>query len=120
MSEPLAGFTVSKGRQILANLDEAGTRPGQRAHIEDGARLYIAYTHSGAIPARSGTTVGSGVATLYYINDSDVLTAKTDSTGANIVVTVKNLSTSTVGASKYVQLKREYGSGRWLVDFEDC
>ncbi len=44
----------------------------------------------------------------------------TDSAGANIVVTVKNLSTSVVGASKYIQIKREYYSGYWFVDFEDC
>lgn len=120
MSEPLAGFTVSKGRQILANLDEAGTSVGLRAQMPEQPRTAIAYTHSGTITARSGTTVGTGVATLYRIDSSNVLSAVTDSAGANIVVTVKNLSTSVVGASKYIQIKREYYSGYWFVDFEDC
>lgn len=120
MDDAVAGFKVEKAKRLSTFIDSIGSGTGSPSSVPEGPRTAIAYTHSGTIPARSGTTVGSGVATLYRINSSNVLEAVTDSASANIVVTVKNLSTSVVGASKYIQIKREYYSGQWFVDFEDC
>lgn len=122
MADAVAGFKPSTARRILKALNLTGVVPGVAGDPfpDEGPRTAIAYTHSGTITARSGSTVGTGVATLYRIDSSNVLSAVTDSAGANIVVTVKNLSTSVVGASKYIQIKREYYSGYWFVDFEDC
>lgn len=118
----VVGFRPQTARRILKQLNIEGTEqlPSGYPFPDDGARTAILYTHSTAIPARSGTTAGSGVAKLYRIGASDILETVKDSTNADIVVTVKNISASEVGAGKYIQAKREYYSGFWIVDFEDC
>lgn len=73
----------------------------------------IIKTPSGGIAARSGTTVSSASCDVFSI----VGTTLTD-TGNNI--DVYNISISPVGASKYGLAKKEYATGKWVIDFEDC
>lgn len=75
---------------------------------------YIAKNGGSTIAARSGTTPGSGTVTLYYIDSSNVLTS------LGVTVTAYNLAGSTVAADAWLQVKLESGSGKWLVDWEDC
>ena len=116
------GFRPATARRILKQLNIEGTEqlPSGYPFPDDGARTAIAYTHSGTITARSGTTVGTGVAKLARIGATDVLEFVKDSANADIVITVKNTSTSAIGASQYIQVKRDYYSGFWLVDVGEC
>lgn len=78
-----------------------------------GEHGVIIKTPSGGIAARSGTTVSYGSCDVFSI----VGTTLTD-TGNNI--DVYNVSISPVGASKYGLAKKEYATGKWVIDFEDC
>lgn len=78
-----------------------------------GEHGVIIKTPSGGIAARSGTTVSSASCDVFSI----VGTTLTD-TGNNI--DVYNISISPVGASKYGLAKKEYATGKWVIDFEDC
>lgn len=122
MADAVAGFKPSTARRILKALNLTGVVPGvaDDPFPDEGPRTAIAYTHSGTITARSGTTVGTGVAKLARIGASDVLEYVKDSTNADIVVTVKNTSTTAIAASQYIQIKRDYYSGFWLVDVGEC
>lgn len=73
----------------------------------------IIKTPAGGIAARSGTTVSSGSCDVYEI----VGTTLTD-TGVNI--DVFNISLGSVNASIFGTAKREYASGKWIIDLEDC
>ena len=73
----------------------------------------IIKTPAGGIAARSGTTVSSASCDVFSI----VGTTLTD-TGNNI--DVFNISIFAVGASKYGLAKKEYATGKWVIDFEDC
>lgn len=120
MPDEVYGFNRRDSEAVTNLIDRSGSRNSTKSGYAEEARTAILYTHSTAIPARSGTTAGSGVAKLYRIGASDILETVKDSTNADIVVTVKNISASEVGAGKYIQAKREYYSGFWIVDFEDC
>lgn len=78
-----------------------------------GEHGVIIKTPAGGIAARSGTTVSYASCDVFSI----VGTTLTD-TGNNI--DVYNISISAVGASKYGLAKKEYASGKWVIDFEDC
>jgi len=73
----------------------------------------IIKTPVGGIAARSGTTVASGSCDVFSI----VGTTLTD-TGVNI--DVYNISLGAVGASVFGTAKREYATGLWVIDLEDC
>jgi len=76
------------------------------------AQMAIAQTSS-TITARSGTTLGSGTATLYDCSGGTL-------TATSISETVYNLSTTSIATSRYVMIQREYITGLWLVVYEDC
>ena len=78
-----------------------------------GEHGVIIKTPAGGIAARSGTTVSSASCDVFSI----VGTTLTD-TGNNI--DVFNISISSVGGSKYGLAKKEYATGKWVIDFEDC
>ena len=78
-----------------------------------GEHGVIIKTPAGGIAARSGTTVSSASCDVFSI----VGTTLTD-TGNNI--DVFNISIFAVGASKYGLAKKEYATGKWVIDFEDC
>lgn len=75
----------------------------------------IAFT-TGGVTARSGATTGTGTAVIKKINPSggivDFDPVRT--------VNVRNVSSTAVGANKYIQLKRDSFSGLWIVDWEQC
>jgi hypothetical protein len=92
-----------------------GRRPGVGGGSGGGGGEHgvIIKTPAGGIAARSGTTVSSGSCDVFSI----VGTTLTD-TGNNI--DVFNISISSVGGSKYGLAKKEYATGKWVIDFEDC
>lgn len=86
-----------------------------------GLGVYMAKTSTGGIPAMSTSNVaGTGTVTLYKFSTSNALTAHTGSTGGNITVTAHNIARVSVGASKFIQLKQELLTGKYVVDYEDC
>jgi hypothetical protein len=115
----LATFTATAGSMfsVLGN-DEltSGATNVVKVMLTDPTRLVLAYTTAGAT-ARSGTTLGKGTATMYYLAVSGtdrVLTATTDTAAVDFY----NLSTVGVAGSKYIMLLR---FGDVLVcNWEDC
>jgi len=94
---------------------------GQRQQPTAVYRFLIGKTDGSGITARSGSTVGTGTVTLYYIDpDTDALTVKQDRNGDDVTVTVKNMSTTAVAASAYVQIGQEHMKGTYLAVWEDC
>ena len=92
------------------------SQPSTPAGADDSTRLVLAYTTGGAT-ARSGTTLGKGTAVMYYLADSGadrVLTAASYTTAVDF----HNLSTSVVGASKYIMLLRL--GNDYLCIWEEC
>ena len=78
-----------------------GAGPRENPYRYDG---YIMKTDGSGCTARSGTTVGSGTATPYYINGSNVLTAVQEG-GSDVSLDVYNISTETIAPNSYVQCK---------------
>jgi len=80
----------------------------------DATRLVIAYTTAGAT-ARVGTTLGVGEATIYYLAVSG---ADRVLTTTAVDVDFFNLSTTAVGATKYLMLLR--AGDVFVCNWEDC
>ena len=97
---------------FLATRTQDGTLIVVDVYARPGCGM-IGKVASGGITARSGTTAGSGTVTAYKMVGSTI-TATTESH------TVYNLSDAAIAADKYVQCKREWYTGTWFVDFEDC
>ena len=111
--EKVTGFTEADARSLLRLTGGAESpRPSQeqRYPLSQSA---IAYTGVSGVPARSGSTAGSATVTLYKLVGATL-------TSTSVTVTAYNLSTTAVAGSAYIQVKREYLTGKWLVDFEDC
>ena len=86
-----------------------------------GTGVYLAKTSTGGIPAMSTSNVaGSGTVDLYYISTANTLTLKVGSDGNTVTKTAYNISTWTIGANKWIQIKQEMLSGKFIVDYEDC
>jgi hypothetical protein len=85
----------------------------------DAPRLHIAYSTS-AITPRSGSTAGTGKATLKYIpGESGTATAIEDfADGAE--VDVYNIKPQPIDEDKLIYIAREFGSGKWVVLDEEC
>lgn len=96
-------------------LETDGRKPAERRH---GHRFiqncFLAKNGGTPIPARSGTTPGSGSVTLYKCDDTTLEAV----TGSGATVTAYNLSGATVAADAYLMLVR-IGNKLW-VNFEDC
>lgn len=92
-------------------------QPYQKAVIQN----WIAQTDGSGIAGRSGSVVGKGTVTLYYIDVATAtLTTVKDNLGADVTATAHNLAEEPVGANVYIMLKQEMGSGQLFVDFEEC
>jgi len=76
--------------------------------------VYIAVTGAGGVPALAGATPGSATVTLKGIDNTGALIS------TSRTVTAYNLSATAVGANKFIQIKREWVTGKYVVDFEDC
>lgn len=84
--------------------------------VYDATALKVGYTSAGAT-ARSGTTLGKGLFKMYWPAVSGanrILTASADTTD----VTVYNLSTTAVAATKYIMCLR-WGD-IWVCNWEEC
>jgi hypothetical protein len=116
MADPVYGFNKSDATKLCRILDASGIEvPRDYSNIPDeGPRLALAYTTDG-ITGRSGTTPGSGTATLKKVNDGTL-----ENLDPTIDVTAYNLATDSVAAAKYLMLIREYFSGLWFVVWEEC
>lgn len=111
----LLSSALASGKWILVERDRLGDYyvidTSSTGTSTDNLRL--AYTGGSGIPARSGTTAGSGTVSLVTQSGATLTTTGT-------TVTAYNLSASAVAANVYVQLKKDSNSGLWHVDFEDC
>tara|TARA_R100000152_G_C6782231_1_gene219173 strand:- start:2995 stop:3621 length:627 start_codon:yes stop_codon:yes gene_type:complete len=67
---------------------------------------------SNGITGRSGTTAGTGTASLYYISSGNLV-----DTGEN--VTVYNIADATVASGSWITIKQN-SYGQWFVDMEAC
>lgn len=79
--------------------------------IDDSSRTILAYTAAGAT-ARSGTTLGVGVADVKYIDNSGVIQ------DAAMEVEYLNVAASAVGSAKYILLSRI--GNRLICIWEEC
>lgn len=125
--EALGVFSVQDAKdllQLLRYARQAGfvLQSGQKStNIPEAPRAFIAVVTT-AITGRSSTTAGKGKATLRHIpgvaGTATTISNYPTSTAAEI--DVYNITTQTVAVGKYITVKREYGSGKWIVDLEDC
>jgi len=111
--EVVFGFNSSDADDLIKMIGKRYQYPTPH-DTYDATRLVIAYTTAGAT-ARVGTTLGVGEATIYYLAVS----------GANRVLTTTavdvdffNLSTTAVGATKYLMLLR--AGDVFVCNWEDC
>ena len=104
---------ASNGLFIAVGNDDVATDVVRLMVQQNFPSAAIAYTGVSGVPARSGTTAGSATVTLYKLVGATL-------TSTSVTVTAYNLSTTAVAGSAYIQVKREYLTGKWLVDFEDC
>ncbi len=74
----------------------------------------IAKSPSGGIPARVGNTVGTALCPLWYLNDSDVLTAYVDESAVQVTVPVKNLYATPVAGNSWLAVTQEVLSWKIL------
>lgn len=73
----------------------------------------VAKAGGSGVTARSGTTAGSGIVSVYYIA-SGVLT----DSGQDVAVV--NMSATAVADNAYITIKRCSLDEEWIVDAEDC
>lgn len=98
------------------------TQSGQKKPLlGEIPRLYMAVVTT-AITGRSGTTAGKGKATLRAIPGvaGTATTIENFPSGGAAEVDVYNVTTQTVAVGKYITVKRECASGKYIVDLEDC
>lgn len=107
------GFNASDADQLLRGIGKTSQKSTPH-DTYDATRLVIAYTTAGAT-ARSGTTLGVGEATIYYLAVSG---ADRVLTSTSIDVDFFNLSTTAVGATKYIMLLR--AGDVFVCNWEDC
>jgi hypothetical protein len=112
MAKQVAAFKPSTADELIKLLEF--NRIGQREFqptFDDTTNIYLAFTTGGAT-ARSGSTCGTGTATLYEIDDSNALTS------VGNTLEFLNLATSAVGTNKYILLARV--SCRLVCIWEEC
>jgi len=107
------GFSEPVADQILASIG-VKVSPPRYEEESDATRLILAYTTGGAT-ARSGTTCGTGTATLRYLAASG---ATRTITTTSEEVTYYNVSEVAVGTNRYIMLLRL--GGDLLANWEDC
>ena len=101
--------------------DQRPAAPTRRNPGRPAYEFFIGKTDGSGIPARSGTTPGSGTVTLYHLDtDTTTLTVQQDSSNEDVEVTCYNLSTEAVAASSYVMIQQEYITGTFWAVWEDC
>ncbi len=113
--DEVVGFDRPDANELI-RLIGGKTPTRQPQSVQDDTGIRIGYTTAGAT-ARSGTTLGTGTFKLYYAAESGsnrVLTASPDTDD----ITVYNLSTTAVAATKYIMCLR-WGD-IWVCNWEEC
>ncbi len=109
MSDIPYGFEKPIAKRLRDTVRGSGLSIGPDDGIPEQRRVAICLTPSGGIPARSGTTPGTGTITLCEIDGTTITTTSVQETGYNI-------DCSSIPASEYTGCYREYGSGLWIVE----
>lgn len=111
--EEIAAFTPPVADALLALLPSNGIAGAKQSVLSssDTTNIFLAFTTGGAT-ARSGSTCGTGTATLYEIDDSNALAS------VGNTFDFVNLAQAAVGANKYILLARV--SGKLVCIWEEC
>tara|TARA_B100000700_G_scaffold68567_1_gene75890 strand:- start:1868 stop:2446 length:579 start_codon:yes stop_codon:yes gene_type:complete len=72
-----------------------------------------AIAKSNGISGRSGTTAGSGTASIYYLDGSTLTDTSHD-------LTVYNIADATIASGAWITIKRNANGSYWYVDMEAC
>ncbi len=118
----LSDETLRKLAEVVRRVLPAsyGTLGARGGYTSSGNDVFIAKTPGGGIPASSGTTPGSAVCDIYYIDDAGDYAQKLDGLGNAVTITVYNLAqAAAVGNSVFIQVKQE-NFGSLLCDWEEC
>ena len=113
MEDPIYGFSAGVADQLLRIIGQTPIVDAANSH-NNYTTIAVAYTTAGAT-GRSGTTLGTGTATLYYfaVSGADrVLTTQT------VDVTFHNMSSGTVAATKFLMLLLV--GDVWICNWEEC
>lgn len=112
MADEIAVFTPPVADELLRLLPANGLKTQHPFPSSvDTTNILLAYTTGGAT-ARSGSTVGTGTATLKEIEVSNSIA------DVGLTLDFVNLATSTVGTNKYILLARV--SGKLVCIWEEC
>jgi hypothetical protein len=101
---------VRTGSGLVARMGPGGLAMGV-VFPETGK---VARAGPSGIPARTGTTLGSGDVTLYDIGDDGELAEGPEDTAYNLATGDEGA----VAGDAFIQVKRV--DGKWLVDWEHC
>ena len=75
--------------------------------------IQTAIAKSNGISGRSGTTAGSGTASIYYLDGSTLTDTSHD-------LTVYNIADATIASGAWITIKRNANGSYWYVDMEAC
>tara|TARA_Y100001963_G_scaffold137972_1_gene202232 strand:+ start:3178 stop:3792 length:615 start_codon:yes stop_codon:yes gene_type:complete len=75
--------------------------------------IQTAIAKSNGISGRSGTTAGSGTASIYYLDGSTLTDTSHD-------LTVYNIADATIASGAWITIKRNANGSNWYVDMEAC
>ena len=75
--------------------------------------IQTAIAKSNGISGRSGTTAGSGTASIYYLDGSALTDTSHD-------LTVYNIADATIASGAWITIKRNANGSNWFVDMEAC
>lgn len=103
------GFFENDARRILQK-SRAGNEEPQLPlpPIQPTSGACMAQVKTGGISARSGTTAGSGDATILQIATGSALST------TSFEVTVYNLGTGTAAVNDYITIVQEHVTGKWF------
>lgn len=108
------GFEKPVAKKLL----DIAKAPGQSGtgfnYVPEQRRVAIAKTGLTGIAARSGSMPGSATITLCEIDGTNGIVTTT------ITETAYNITGSAVTGNAYIGIQREYVSGKWIVNLEDC
>lgn len=103
------GFNRQDAQSLIQMISTGAS--GVRPFVPPNVPSYIAYTPSGGIAARSGSSISSASCTIYRGVGGTLQTSSLD-------VTVYNLSTTAVAGNKYIVCM--LASGVLVAVWEDC
>jgi hypothetical protein len=104
------GFSKADAQSLLGFIGGSEIVIPERTPRGDGG-IRLAYTTGGAT-ARSGTTCGSGTATLQNISDAGAISTASEN------ITFYNWVTSAVGTNRYILV--QLCGPVWVVVAEEC